>query len=145
MDTLKSFLYLFYHKEHRDRRVSDLFFPLSACSPIFAVEHGNFPLYSAEDAKHIIYAPGATRRSEEKYHLGEDHIIVLSLLTLIAGVDRFIFGFNPRQGNIIQIQENCNQQGDGRQKTKESNRSPQPTLPLGSDMETTSGLARPSF
>ena len=62
-------------------------------------------LCAAENAQQVIQAPGAAGGRGEEHHFGDQHVPVLPLLALVAGIDRDVFGLYTCQGNVIQVQK----------------------------------------
>ena len=58
-------------------------------------------LCAAENTQQVVQAPGAASGCGEKHHFGDQHVPVLSLLALVAGIDRDVFGLYTCQGDVI--------------------------------------------
>ncbi len=62
-------------------------------------------LCAAENTQQVVKAPSAASSCGEQHHFGDQHVPVLSLLALVAGIDRDVFGLYTCQGDVIQVQK----------------------------------------
>jgi hypothetical protein len=67
-------------------------------------------LCAAENTQQVVQAPGAVSGRGKQHCFPYQHVPVLSLLALVAGIDRNVFGLYTCQGDVIQVQEYHHQQ-----------------------------------
>jgi len=76
-------------------------------------------LRAAENTQQVVQAPGTTCCRGEEHHFRNQHIPVLSLFTLVTGIDRNVLGFHAGQRDVVQVQEDRHQQCDRRQQPQD--------------------------